>query len=176
MCLPARQVLERRGVANDSDEDGSPVNGRDAGAPPKSKSTSALVAAASGSGAAPRAGALAAAAKAALRGVEPELYSPEELMGATAGSGGEGGEAGGSGSGSGGGPSRPGLAGISAAGDASGKGSWFANWFSSRSGPADDAASDSMLSRPPPVRQQLLYACLHMDSEEACACRASQRQ
>ncbi|KAL4459064.1 hypothetical protein ABPG75_013929 [Micractinium tetrahymenae] len=141
------QVLERRGVANDSDEDSASANGRDAGAPPKSKSTSALVAAASSGGAAPRAGGLAAAAKAALRGVEPELYNPEELLGTAAGGAGDGGEGGGGG----GDASRPGLASIPAAGDTAGKGSWFANWFSSRGGAADDAASDSMLSRPPPT-------------------------
>lgn len=150
-AVAAAQVLERRGVANDSDEDSPPANGRDAGAPPKSKSTSALVAAASGAGAPPRGGGLAAAAKAALRGVEPELYSPEELMGGSSRGGGDGADAG---VGGGGAAGRPGLAGISAA-DAGGKGSWFANWFSSRGGAADDAASDSMLNRPPPVRQQL---------------------
>lgn len=148
---PALQVLERRGIANDSDEESASPGRRDAGAPPRPKSTSALVAAASGAGAAPRPGGLAAAAKAALRGVEPELYSPEELMGGAAVGAGEGGESG-SGSG-GGGAGRPGLASIPAAADTTGKGSWFANWFSSRSGPADDAASDSMLSRPPPVRR-----------------------
>ena len=87
-CLPTGprwlaglpQVLERRGLASSSDEEAPlpAANGRDGGAPHKSKSTSALAAGGGGGG---QRGGLAAAAKAALRGVEPELYHPEELLG-----------------------------------------------------------------------------------------------
>lgn len=181
---PALQVLERRGVATSSDEEAAPAaaNGRDAAAPHKSKSTSALVAAASGSGGAGSGGqrapggALAAAAAkgAALRGgLEPELYHPEQLMGA--GGGVEGSGESGSGAGGVGGfaqaaPPRPGLASISAGRDPepAGKGGWFSNWFPGSNvlrGSADDAASDpggadgSMLKRPPPVRSAAVEWC-----------------
>ena len=83
------QVLERRGVASGSEDEGGSTaggtNGRDAAAPHKSKSTSALPA--GGGAQQQRTGGLAAAAKAALRGVEPELFNPEDLLAATGGLG-----------------------------------------------------------------------------------------
>ncbi len=65
---------------------GGGANGRDAAAPHKSKSTSALPAGGAQQ-AQQRTGGLAAAAKAALRGVEPELFNPEDLLAATGGLG-----------------------------------------------------------------------------------------
>lgn len=88
--LPNPQVLERRGVASGSEDEGGSTaggaNGRDAAAPHKSKSTSALPAGGAQQ-AQQRTGGLAAAAKAALRGVEPELFNPEDLLAATGGLG-----------------------------------------------------------------------------------------
>jgi hypothetical protein len=82
-------VLERRGLAGSEDEEEQPLagsgsrNGGQAGTAHKSKSTSALTGARGNAGGReagrPR-GSLAAAAKAALRGVEPELFNPEELL------------------------------------------------------------------------------------------------
>lgn len=74
-------------ASGSEDEGGSAggVNGRDSAAPHKSKSTSALPA--GGAQLQPRTGGLAAAAKAALRGVEPELFNPEDLLAATGGLG-----------------------------------------------------------------------------------------
>ena len=94
---PPAQVLERRGVASDSDQEGpggpSPgkpgANGADQPHPHRAKSTGALpVGGGGGGGGAPRGAGLAAAAKAALRGVEPELFNPEDLLAATGGMGG----------------------------------------------------------------------------------------
>jgi hypothetical protein len=163
------QVLERRGVASGSDDE--PANGsggggvpngrrRDSGSPHKSKSAGLL--GAGGAGQQQQrggGGGLAAAAKAVLRGVEPELFNPEDLLAANgsgdrlnafdrAGSDGGGAAA----------ARRPGLASIPGAGDdAAGKGSWFANWFANaRPGGGDESASDpgaddAALKRPPPV-------------------------
>lgn len=75
-------------ASGSEDEGGSTAggaNGRDAAAPHKSKSTSALPA--GGAAQQQRTGGLAAAAKAALRGVEPELFNPEDLLAATGGLG-----------------------------------------------------------------------------------------
>lgn len=149
------QVLERRGVASGSEDEGGSTaggtNGRDAAAPHKSKSTSALPA--GGGAQQQRTGGLAAAAKAALRGVEPELFNPEDLLAATGGLGPDGDKAGGAG-GANTSPPRPGLASIP--NDAAQKGSWFSNWFGNTRSALDDTASDpggddGALRRPPPT-------------------------
>ncbi|PRW60097.1 dynamin-related 3B-like isoform A [Chlorella sorokiniana] len=151
------QVLERRGVASGSEDEGGSTaggaNGRDATAPHKSKSTSALPA--GGAQQAQRTGGLAAAAKAALRGVEPELFNPEDLLAATGGLGPDGDRAVTSGAaGVAASSPRPGLASIP--NDAAQKGSWFSNWFGSTRGALDETASDpgaddGALRRPPPT-------------------------
>ncbi|KAI3436285.1 hypothetical protein D9Q98_002338 [Chlorella vulgaris] len=155
------QVLERRGLAGSEDEEEQPLaasgsrNGGQAGTAHKSKSTGALAGARGNAGGReagrPR-GSLAAAAKAALRGVEPELFNPEELLSSGTGLGSDSDGGGFSGT-----ARRPGLASIpvGTADPTGGKGSWFANWFA-HSRAADDAASDpgledSALRRPPPT-------------------------
>lgn len=141
------QVLERRGIASSSDEEAGPAtaNGRDAGVPHKSKSTSALP-----SSAAPgQRGGLAAAAKAALRGVEPELFNPEDLLVATtSGSDTDRAPAAAAEASSSG---RQGLVNLPAGtSDAVNKGSWFANWFGRN---ADDPSEpdEGALPKPPPT-------------------------
>ena len=175
ICVALLQVLERRGVASGSDDEpgngsgsggGGTANGRrrDGGSPHKSKSAGVL--GAGGAGQQQQRGAgggggggLAAAAKAVLRGVEPELFNPEDLLSAT-GSGDRPNafDRAGSDGGTAAAARRPGLASIPGAGDdAAGKGSWFANWFANaRPGGGDETASDpgaddAALRRPPPV-------------------------
>jgi hypothetical protein len=73
-------VLERRGLASGSDEEASPPP---ASAPRSVSPQKARPVAERGGG-----GGLAAAARAALRGVEPELFNPEELLSSGVGLGG----------------------------------------------------------------------------------------
>mgnify|MGYP001810706282 CR=1 FL=1 len=97
-------------------------------------------------------GGLASAAKAALRGVEPELFNPEDLLAVAGGDNGSVGAGGAVPP-----PQRPGLASIPASSpDAGGKSGWFSGLFGGRGGGGDTASDpgqdDGVLKRPPPVR------------------------
>jgi dynamin 1-like protein len=89
-----------------------------------------------GGGALPAVDGLAAAAKMSLRGVEPELFRPEELL-----------------------PSREreGSGNVTPRTGDAGRGGWLSNWFGRGGGgeggdAGDGQAPDSVLRRPPPVR------------------------
>eukprot|EP00887_Chlorella_sp_A99_P006729 scaffold3.g6729.t1 len=145
------QVLERRGASGaGGGGNGEEAGGRDS-SPPKARAAPAAVAAAAALPPGRRSsGGLASAARAALRGVEPELFNPEDLLAATGGLGSDSAPASANSS-----PPvapRPGLAALNAPSDGA-KGSWFAQWFGPK-GPdggapgAADAAAGS-LARPP---------------------------
>lgn len=92
------------------------------------------------------------AAKMALRGVEPELFNPEDLLAATAGDSGASSPAAASSAAA---QQRPGLASIPGDPVGSKANNWFANWFGKGGAGGDDSVSDpggeGVLRRPPPT-------------------------
>lgn len=141
------QVLERRGVAGPLNQDGPSLSDNQihhTAARPSDR------AAAVGPASFP-VSTLAAAARVAVSGAEPELFHPDDLL---VGAGGGSGSAPST-------PPRPGLAGISGGGEGPRNG-WFSGWFGAgRSGQelggGSDPGSESVLKRPPPVRIYILF-------------------